>query len=150
MSFHIQIQSELELLSYTSFRITFLCEFFFLKRQEEIIFVLFSASSQFPKKTQVLQKAVVNAYEKQTVSQHFHSANSINRTAKTNFLLSKLSECLVYHTNSCGVSADCSSGPRLLQIGVQRKQSSVLLTVLTGNKVYCLRKRRAGVLPSPF
>lgn len=54
MSFHIQIQSELELLSYTSFRITFLCEFFFLKRQEEIIFVLFSASSQFPKKTQVL------------------------------------------------------------------------------------------------
>ena len=104
-SFHIQMQPELELLSHT-FRL--LCEFFFFKDKKKLFLFFFSAPSQLPKKTQVLQEAVVNGYEKQTISQHFHLASSINRTAKTNFWLSELSDPMVYNTNSHGASADCS------------------------------------------
>lgn len=78
----------------------------------------------------------------------FHLANCINRTAKTNFLLPKLSEAVVYNTNSCGVSADCSRSPSLLPAGILRKQSCVL--IMSWLHILLTVRKREIVLPPPF
>lgn len=93
--FHIQAQPEvsyshahpLELLSF---------ELFYDKKK---LFLFFSMPlHSFLRKPKCCRRLLSMTMKKQTISLDFHLANSINTTAKTNFLQPKLSEALEYIT----------------------------------------------------